>query len=83
MVNLSDSVGRYCTLLDAVSVPSDATEKLARWFKARWDNPLSTDAVPYLALLLKESWASEDQIDPLSGLPEDWPTTSPERPERV
>ena len=62
--NLTTSGLREQGELNVDVVDSDATEKLARWFKARWDNPLSTDAAPHLALLLKESWAAVDQIDP-------------------
>ncbi|MDE0068065.1 MAG: phospholipase D-like domain-containing protein, partial [Acidimicrobiaceae bacterium] len=45
-------------------VDGDATEKLARWFEDRWDDPFTVDAMPELAETLRESWASEDQMDP-------------------
>ncbi|MDE0700186.1 MAG: NgoFVII family restriction endonuclease [Acidimicrobiaceae bacterium] len=45
-------------------VDSDATDKLARWFEERWNDPFTVDAMPELAETLRESWASEDQLDP-------------------
>ncbi len=45
-------------------VDGDATEKLARWFEDRWNDPFTVDAMPELAESLRESWASEDQLDP-------------------
>ena len=45
-------------------VDGDATDKLARWFEDRWDDPFTVDAMPELAETLRESWASEDQLDP-------------------
>ncbi len=45
-------------------VDGDATEKLARWFEDRWNDPFTIDAMPELAETLLESWASEDQLDP-------------------
>ena len=45
-------------------VDGDASGKLARWFEDRWSDPFTVDAMPELAESLRESWASEDQIDP-------------------
>ncbi len=45
-------------------VDGDATEKLARWFEERWNDPFTVDAMPELAESLHESWASEEQLDP-------------------
>ncbi len=45
-------------------VDGDATEKLARWFEDRWNDPFTVDAMPELAESLHESWASEEQLDP-------------------
>ena len=45
-------------------VDGDATGKLADWFEDRWDDPFTVDAMPELAEHLRESWASEDQLDP-------------------
>ena len=45
-------------------VDSDATEKLARWFEDRWNDPFTVDAMPELAESLHESWVSEEQLDP-------------------
>ncbi len=45
-------------------VDGDATEKLARWFEDRWNDPFTVDAMPELAVSLHESWASEEQLDP-------------------
>ncbi len=42
----------------------DSTEKLARWFEDRWNDPFTVDAMPELAESLRESWASEDQLAP-------------------
>ena len=45
-------------------VDGDATEKLARWFEERWNDPFTVDAMPELAESLHESWVSEEQLDP-------------------
>ena len=45
-------------------VDGDSTEKLARWFDDRWNDPFTVDAMPELAESLHESWASADQLDP-------------------
>ena len=45
-------------------VDGDATEKLARWFEDRWNDPFTVEAMPELAEFLHESWISEDQLDP-------------------
>ena len=45
-------------------VDGDSTEKLARWFEDRWNDPFTVDAMPELAESLHESWVSEDQLDP-------------------
>ncbi|WP_419842982.1 SNF2-related protein [Candidatus Poriferisodalis sp.] len=45
-------------------VEGDATQKLARWFEDRWNDPFSVDAVPELIEVLKESWVSEQPLDP-------------------
>ncbi len=45
-------------------VDGDATAKLARWFEDRWNDPFTVDAMPELAESLRESWASEEQLDP-------------------
>lgn len=45
-------------------VDGDATAKLARWFEDRWRDRFTVDAMPKLAETLRESWASEDQLDP-------------------
>ena len=45
-------------------VDGDATDKLARWFEDRWNDPFTVNAMPELAEALRESWASEDQLDP-------------------
>ena len=45
-------------------VDGDATDKLACWFEDRWNDPFTVDAMPELAESLRESWASEDQLDP-------------------
>ncbi|MYE55916.1 MAG: NgoFVII family restriction endonuclease [Acidimicrobiaceae bacterium] len=45
-------------------VDGDATEKLARWFEDRWNDPFTVDAMPELAESLRESWIAEDQLDP-------------------
>ena len=45
-------------------VDGDATAKLARWFEERWNDPFTVDAMPELAESLRESWASEEQLDP-------------------
>jgi hypothetical protein len=45
-------------------VDGDSTDKLARWFEDRWNDPFTVDAMPELAEALRESWASEDQLDP-------------------
>ena len=48
--------------VDVVDV--DATDKLSRWFDDRWNDQFTVDAMPELAESLRESWASEDQLDP-------------------
>ena len=45
-------------------VDGDSTEKLARWFEDRWNDPFTVDAMPELAESLRESWVSEEQLDP-------------------
>ncbi len=45
-------------------VDGDATDKLASWFEDRWGDPFTVDAMPELAETLRESWASEDPLDP-------------------
>ena len=45
-------------------VDGDATDKLARWFEDRWNDPFTVDAMPELAEFLHESWISENQLDP-------------------
>lgn len=45
-------------------VDGDATDKLARWFEDRWNDPFTVDAMPELAEFLHESWISEEQLDP-------------------
>ena len=45
-------------------VDGDATDKLARWFEDRWNDPFTVNAMPELAESLRESWASEEQLDP-------------------
>lgn len=42
----------------------DATEKLARWFEARWADRFSLDITDELIELLDESWAAERIVDP-------------------
>ena len=62
--NLTSSGLREQGELNVDVVDGDATEKLARWFEDRWNDPLSADAAPQLAEVLKESWASEEPLDP-------------------
>ena len=62
--NLTISGLREQGELNVDVVDGDATEKLARWFDDRWSDPLSADAAPQLAKILKESWASEEALDP-------------------
>ena len=62
--NLTISGLREQGELNVDVVDGDATEKLARWFDDRWNDPLSADAAPQLAEILKESWASEEPLDP-------------------
>ena len=45
-------------------VDGDATEKLAGWFEDRWNDPFTVPALPELAESLRESWASEELLDP-------------------
>ena len=45
-------------------VDGDATEKLAGWFEDRWNDPFTVPAMPELAESLRESWASEELLDP-------------------
>lgn len=42
----------------------DATEKLHKWFKDRWEDQLSIDVTQDLIEILDESWAQETLIDP-------------------
>lgn len=42
----------------------DACEKLADWFKARWDDRWCIDISDELAEIIEESWASEKLIEP-------------------
>jgi len=62
--NLTISGLREQGELNVDVVDGDATEKLARWFDDRWNDPLSADAAPQLAEILKESWVSEEPLDP-------------------
>ncbi|WP_428114638.1 helicase-related protein [Candidatus Poriferisodalis sp.] len=62
--NLTSSGLREQGELNVDVLDGDATEKLARWFEDRWNDPLSADAAPQLAKILKESWASEEPLDP-------------------
>ncbi|WP_423916941.1 helicase-related protein [Candidatus Poriferisodalis sp.] len=62
--NLTSSGLREQGELNVDVVDGDATEKLAGWFEDRWNDPLSADATPQLAEVLKESWASEEPLDP-------------------
>ena len=62
--NLTSSGLREQGELNVDVVDGDATEKLARWFDDRWNDPLSADAAPQLAEILKESWVSEAPLDP-------------------
>ena len=45
-------------------VDGDATAKLAAWFEARWDDPLSIPVHVALSEAISRSWASETQLDP-------------------
>ena len=62
--NLTTSGLREQGELNVDVLDGDATEKLSRWFEDRWNDPLSADAAPQLAEVLKESWASEEPLDP-------------------
>ncbi|WP_420625007.1 helicase-related protein [Candidatus Poriferisodalis sp.] len=62
--NLTSSGLREQGELNVDVLDGDATEKLARWFEDRWNDPLSANAAPQLAEILKESWASEEPLDP-------------------
>ena len=62
--NLTTSGLREQGELNVDVLDGDATEKLARWFEDRWNDPLSADAAPLLAEVLKESWISEEPLDP-------------------
>ncbi|WP_423916837.1 helicase-related protein [Candidatus Poriferisodalis sp.] len=62
--NLTSSGLREQGELNVDVVDGDATEKLAGWFEDRWNDPLSADAAPQLAEILKGSWASEEPLDP-------------------
>ena len=42
----------------------DATEKLRRWFDARWDDRFCVDITEELIQIIDESWAAERIIDP-------------------
>jgi len=42
----------------------DATEKLAQWFDARWEDRFSVDITEELIQIIEESWAREDLIPP-------------------
>ena len=42
----------------------DATEKLHKWFDARWKDVFSVDVTELLIEVLDESWAAEKPIDP-------------------
>jgi superfamily II DNA or RNA helicase len=42
----------------------DATEKLAEWFQARWDDRFSLDITEELIEILDDSWAAERVIEP-------------------
>jgi superfamily II DNA or RNA helicase len=42
----------------------DATEKLYKWFDARWKDPFSVDVTELLIEVLDASWAAEKPIDP-------------------
>ena len=45
-------------------VEGDACDKLAAWFGARWDDPMSVDVTDELADIILESWARPDQLPP-------------------
>ncbi|CAN5703550.1 helicase-related protein [soil metagenome] len=45
-------------------VDTDATEKLAAWFEARWNDRWCVDISADLAAIIEESWAREDLIAP-------------------
>ena len=62
--NLTASGLREQGELNVDVVDGDATGKLARWFEDRWNDPLSANAVPQLMEILKESWASEEPLNP-------------------
>lgn len=45
-------------------VDGDATAKLAAWFEARWNDPLSIPVHVALSEAISGSWASETRLDP-------------------
>ena len=45
-------------------VDGDATAKLAAWFEARWNDPLSIPVHVAVSKAISGSWASETQLDP-------------------
>ena len=45
-------------------VDGDATAKLAAWFEARWNDPLSIPVHVAVSEAISKSWASETQLDP-------------------
>ena len=45
-------------------VDGDATAKLATWFEARWNDPLSIPVHVALSEAIAGSWASETRLDP-------------------
>ncbi|MCY3561817.1 MAG: helicase-related protein [bacterium] len=45
-------------------VDGDATAKLAAWFEARWNDPLSIPVHVAVSAAISKSWASETQLDP-------------------
>ncbi len=45
-------------------VDHDATEKLASWFDARWDDKFSLDITAALVELIDESWATDQLLEP-------------------
>ena len=42
----------------------DATNKLARWFEDRWDDPFCIEISKELVQIIEESWAREDLVPP-------------------
>lgn len=43
---------------------ADATEKLAKWFKDRWDDKFCVDISDELATIIEQSWARTEMIPP-------------------